>query len=108
MATRTIEVPDLVIEIEHRMDGRGLTANATAQALDISPQRLSQWRRGAQVHLDADLQQRLAGFLGVSPRRVLELLGYSTSDDAANLSSGVEPFPGLLHGRRLTTLASVA
>jgi transcriptional regulator with XRE-family HTH domain len=101
VATRTIEVADLVVEIERRMDECRLTANATAQALDISPQRLSQWRRGAAVHLDADLQRRLAAFLDVSPRKVLALLGYDTSD-VANLSAGNRPFPGLLCGKRLT------
>ena len=108
MGKRTIEVADLVDEIERRMEELDLSANATADRIGITAQRLSQWRRGTHVMLDPDLQQRLALFLGCSPRRVLELLGYSTSDGVANLSSGDQPFPGLLCGRSLTTLAAVA
>jgi transcriptional regulator with XRE-family HTH domain len=107
VGTRTIEVADLVDEIERRMEELSLSANATADRIGITAQRLSQWRRGTQVQLDPELQQRLAGFLGCSPRRVLELLGYSTSDGIANLSAGNGPFPGLLCGRTLT-LSAVA
>jgi transcriptional regulator with XRE-family HTH domain len=107
LRTRIIEISDLAVAIEDRMAELNLSATATARLLDVSPQRLSQWRHGTRINMDARLQERIAAFLGITPLAVLELAGYSTSTRTTNLSSGNGPFPGLLCGKRLT-LAAVA
>lgn len=49
MAYRRIEVPDLVIEIEKKIDELGIADAEAARRLEISPQRLNQWKRGASI-----------------------------------------------------------
>lgn len=82
MATRQIEVSDLVIAIEERITELGITDAEGARRIGISPQRLSQWKRGASINLDGGLQRDAAKFLGVAPRRVLELMGYDLGSRA--------------------------
>lgn len=77
MASLTIEVSDLVVAILERIDELDITEAEAARRLDVSPQRLNNWKRGTTVNLDGDLQASIASFLNTSPRRVVELLGLS-------------------------------
>lgn len=83
MAQRTIEVSDLVIALERRIEERGISDAQAARELDVSPQSLSQWKRGGRIQLDRNraLQRRLAMFLSVSPTEVLALHGFDVSPD---------------------------
>ena len=76
MARKEIDVSDLVIAIERRIDALGISKSEAARRLGISHQRLDQWLRGSDPRLDADLQASVARFLDISPRQVLELMGY--------------------------------
>lgn len=87
---RTIVLSDLVTALEDAVEARDISYRMAADELGVSPQRLSQWRRGARIEWSAGLQQRMAAFLGVSPRDVLELDGLDVSErplSAANLRS---------------------
>ena len=94
---RAIYLSDLVTAIEEKVEARGISYRTAAAELDVSPQRLSQWRRGARIDWSAPLQQRIAAFLAVSPLEVLEMDGLDVSTDpvpAANLTSVGTTNPG--------------
>lgn len=95
---RVIVLSDLVDAIESEVARRGTSFNQAAAELGVSPQRMSQWRRGARVDWTPDLQRRVGAFLGRSPLEVLELSGLDVSTDpvdAANLTSAASAVPGL-------------
>ena len=96
---RAIYLSDLVTALEETVEARGISYRTAAVELDVSPQRLSQWRRGARIDWSAALQKRIAAFLGVSPLDVLEMDGLDVSTDpvdAANLADDASPVPGLV------------
>lgn len=84
MATRTVEIMDLVVALEERRDELGITNAEVARRLDVSGSTLSAWLTGGMApKLNADTQQAFAAFLNVSPRRVVELYGLDLSSRAS-------------------------
>jgi transcriptional regulator with XRE-family HTH domain len=101
LMARTIVLSQLVDEIETAVEERGLSYNQAARQIGVSPQRLSQWRRGGRVEWTAQLQRQLAGFLRVSPVEVLKMDGLDVSTepvDPANLDLVAGPNPGSVSG----------
>jgi transcriptional regulator with XRE-family HTH domain len=101
LMARTIVLSQLVDEIETAVEERGLSYNQAARQIGVSPQRLSQWRRGGRVEWTAQLQRQLAGFLRVSPAEVLKMDGLDVSTepvDPANLDLVAGPNPGSVSG----------
>lgn len=76
MATRTVTTLPIVDEVERVIEERGLSRRAAAAELGVSGPTISYWLRGTVVpQLNGDNQAAFARFLGVPPRRVVELFG---------------------------------
>lgn len=88
MPTRIVEISDLVAAIEERMAESGLSKSEAARQLGVPRQSLQQWLHGVTPTINADNQQAFAQFLGVAPRRVLELAGFSLDSRASRGSHG--------------------
>ena len=87
MAVIVRETLPIVDAIAEKMERERLSARHVARALEVSPQTVTNWLKAFHPPaLDADTQAAFARFLGVSPRRVVELFQLDLSD--APLGSG--------------------
>ncbi len=78
-----VEVLPVIVSIEARMRQDAISLRQAAEDLDVTHPTLANWLRGiSRPKLTADLQRRLASFLGVSPRRVVELFDLDVSSEA--------------------------
>lgn len=75
----TLPVVDAITE---RIDQDGLSYRQAADLLGTSPGTVRNWIKGnVTPPLTGDTQRNIARFLGVSPRRVVELFSIDLGDD---------------------------
>lgn len=76
MPTRTIEVSQLVADIEAEQERRGWSNRKVARELAISPSTLTNWYGGMQPTLTGENIAGLCRFLSIDSDEVLRRLGW--------------------------------
>lgn len=92
MPTRTVQVTQLVMDIEDEQRRRDWTNNRVARFLSVSPSTLTNWYSGREPTINADNLRNICEFLGIEPREVFHRLDWLDDDGTPVGSRGSRPY----------------